>query len=177
MLPPGELREWLLAQPAAERQRALATLSQAERACLRAHWEIWARPEQLPPPGDWPVWLICAGRGFGKTRAGAEWVCRQARDHHGARIALVGASIHEARAVMVEGESGVLAVMRHAAAGHSVRFEPSLRRLVWRNGAQATLYSAAEPESLRGAQHSHAWCDEIGKWEASGDRSTAATPW
>ncbi|ANY18794.1 Terminase-like family protein [Tsuneonella dongtanensis] len=135
------------------------------------HWEIWGRDEQLAPEGDWGVWLICAGRGFGKTRAGAEWVRNVARNDPEARIALVAASLPEARAVMVEGESGVLAASPGALAPE---FEPSLRRLVWPNGAQAYLYSAAEPDTLRGPQHSHAWCDEIAKWENAGSRAMAA---
>lgn len=125
-----------------------------ERAALgNWHWEIWARDEQLPPVGPWRVWLICAGRGFGKTRAGAEWVRNVARHDPEARIALVGASLNEVRSVMVEGESGVLAASPGALAPE---FEPSLRRLTWPNGAQAFLYSAGEPESLRGPQHTHA---------------------
>ncbi len=81
-----------------------------ERRALGSwHWECWARDEQLPPPGEWRVWLICAGRGFGKTRAGAEWVRDVARHDPAARIALVGASLSEVRSVMVEGESGILA--------------------------------------------------------------------
>lgn len=141
----------------------LATvLTPEETVRLPRRWNYWARSEQLPPPGDWRQWLICAGRGFGKTRAGAEWVLEIARTDPQARIALVAASFAEARAVMVEGESGILAC---ATRRTRPRFEPSLRRLTWRNGATATLYSAAEPECLRGPQHSHAWCDEIGKWE------------
>ncbi len=142
-----------------------------EREALASwHWEIWARDEQLPPDGEWRVWLIRAGRGFGKTRAGAEWVRSLARHDGAARIALVGASLGEVRSVMVEGESGVM-----AAAPGALRpdYEPSLRRLQWPNGAQAFLYSAAEPESLRGPQHSHAWCDEIAKWDNAGGRAMA----
>ncbi|NTZ43672.1 DNA-packaging protein [Altererythrobacter sp. SALINAS58] len=131
----------------------LSGLSDKERDDLRWHWSLWARPEQLPPPGDWSIWLICAGRGFGKTRAGAEWVQQVARRNPDARIALIGASIGEVRQVLVEGESGILA----ACAPHrQPEFEPSRKRIVWANGAQATIYSAAEPESLRGPQHSHA---------------------
>ncbi len=135
------------------------------------HWEIWARDEQLPPQGPWRVWLICAGRGFGKTRAGAEWVRNVARHDPAARIALVGASLGEVRSVMVEGESGILAASPGALAPE---FEPSLKRLTWPNGAQAYLYSAGEPESLRGPQHTHAWCDEIAKWDNAGDRARDA---
>ncbi|NYF31149.1 terminase large subunit domain-containing protein [Sphingopyxis sp. JAI108] len=131
----------------------------AER--LLGDWSWWRRADQCPPQGDWHVWMLLAGRGFGKTRAGAEWVRGYAEAHPGARIALVAASLHEARQVMVEGESGLLSI-----APDDVRpeYESSLRRLSWANGAVATLYSAAEPESLRGPEHSAAWCDEIAKW-------------
>lgn len=159
----GRLR-FLLSLQYEERMTFLSGLSEKERDDLRWHWNLWARPEQLPPPGDWSIWLICAGRGFGKTRAGAEWVQQVARRNPDARIALIGASIGEVRQVMVEGESGILA----ACAPHrQPEFEPSRKRIVWANGAQATIYSAAEPESLRGPQHSHAWCDEIAKWHNS----------
>jgi phage terminase large subunit-like protein len=146
----------------------LFKLSKPEKDELRWHWEVWARQQQLPPSGDWRIWLILAGRGFGKTRAGAEWIRGIARRNPQARIALVGASLAEARAVMVEGESGILAV----SPPHRLpEFEPSLRRLTWPNGATATLYSAAESESLRGPQHSHAWCDEIAKWDNASSRA------
>lgn len=141
-----------------------ASLTPPEREHVSPRWSWRARPEQRPPDGDWRLWLVLAGRGFGKTRAGAEWVLETARTDRTARIALVAASLGEARAVMVEGESGILAC---AGAKQRPEFEPSLRRLTWRNGAIATLYSAAEPDSLRGPQHSHAWCDEIGKWDVS----------
>ena len=135
------------------RLSALRQLSDEERLEFRYHWKLWARARQLPPPGDWTTWLVLAGRGFGKTRAGAEWVRTTCQAQPEARFALVGASLGEVRAVMVEGESGILAA---CPPGQVPQFEPSLRRLTWGNGAQATLYSAAEPESLRGPQHSHA---------------------
>lgn len=143
---------WLLSLPPDERRAAWAALSETEQRALAWHWRLWARPEQLAPPGDWRLWLILAGRGFGKTRAGAEWVRHIASTDPQARIALVGGSLGEARAVMVEGESGILATSPPRG---RPKFEPSLKRLTWPNGAQATLYSAAEPESLRGPQHSH----------------------
>jgi phage terminase large subunit-like protein len=144
---------WLLSLESPARLKALAELNDTERKRLAWHWRLWARTAQLAPDGDWHTWLIMAGRGFGKTRAGAEWIREIATGNPDARIALVGASLGEARAVMVEGESGLLAI---SPARHRPRFEPSLRRLTWRNGAQATLYSAGEPESLRGPQSSHA---------------------
>ena len=162
--------KWLLAQPSVPRHAQLRGLTAAERREFRHHWRLWARDEQLPPPGDWAVWLVMAGRGFGKTRLGAEWVREAAVDPQ-ARIALVGASYAEVRSVMVEGESGVIAL---GPPERRPRFEPSLRRLIWGNGAQATLYSAGEPEGLRGGQHSHAWCDEIAKWDNSGGRAEAS---
>lgn len=161
---PRELRSL----PDADRAALLAALSAPERDELRWHWDVWARREQLPPPGDWHTWLVLAGRGFGKTRAGAEWVRRVARRHPEARIALVAASLAEARAVMVEGESGILAI---SPPHRRPLFEPSLRRLTWPGGAVATLYSAGEPDSLRGPQHSHAWCDEVAKWDNAAQRA------
>jgi phage terminase large subunit-like protein len=165
-----ELR-WLLALPDAARMAYLGKLDDTEQKELDHHWRLWARREQLPPEGDWRIWLILAGRGFGKTRAGAEWVREIASADPDARIALVGASLGEVRAVMVEGESGLIAI---SPAGRRPRFEPSLRRLTWPNGAQATLYSAGEPESLRGPQHSHAWCDELAKWDNPGGQAGRA---
>ncbi len=147
-------------------------LAPHELAALGSYyWEGWARDEQLPPREAWRTWLISAGRGFGKTRAGAEWVRGVARSNPGARIALVGASLPEVRSVMVEGDSGVLAAAPGALAPV---FEPSLRKLTWENGAVAWLYSAGEPDSLRGPQHSHAWCDEIAKWDNVGSRAELA---
>ncbi|MEZ5688263.1 MAG: terminase family protein [Caenibius sp.] len=163
-----ERLRWLLSLEPRKRIALLATLSPAEREELRWHWALWSRPEQRAPSGDWRIWLICAGRGFGKTRAGAEWVRAIACRDPNARIALVGASLGEARSVMIEGESGILACSPPRRRPH---YEPSLRRLTWPNGAQAFTYSAAEPESLRGPQHSHAWCDEVAKWDMAGERA------
>lgn len=124
-------------------------------------WRFWANPGQLPPAGDWRLWLMLAGRGFGKTRAGAEWVRSIAERERGARIALVGATIADVRRVMVEGESGIISI---SPAATRPRWEPSLGRLSWRSGAQAYVYSGENPDGLRGPQHSHAWGDEIAKW-------------
>ena len=118
------------------------------------------RPAQLPPKGDWAIWAILAGRGFGKTRAGAEWVHALAAQP-GRRFALVGASLDSARAVMVEGESGLLA---RVPPGGDVTFVPSLRQLTWANGSQARLFSGGEPDSLRGGQCDFAWGDEFAHW-------------
>lgn len=143
----------LLTLETGPRLRQLRKLSKEEAREFAHHRRLWARDEQLPPSGNWQVWLILAGRGFGKTRAGAEWVRAVAAADPAARIALVAASLVEARAVMVEDESGLATI---SPPGWAREFEPSLRRLTWPNGAQALLYSAQEAESLRGPQHSHA---------------------
>jgi phage terminase large subunit-like protein len=152
-MPRASLGTWFRCTDPERRAALWQDLSLPEREELRPLFRLWAHDAQLPPQDDWRVWLICAGRGFGKTRAGAEWVREVAREQSGARIALVGASLAETRAVMVEGESGLLAACPD---GSRPDYEPSLRRLSWPNGSQAFLYSAGEPESLRGPQHSHA---------------------
>ena len=119
------------------------------------------RQSQQPPPGDWRVWLLLAGRGFGKTRTGAEFVRAHVKAGTARHIALVGPTALDARSVMVEGESGILSVgPRH----ERPDYEPSLHRLTWPNGAVATLFSADEPNRLRGPQHDLAWCDELAAW-------------
>jgi phage terminase large subunit-like protein len=109
----------------------------------------------------WRVWAIVAGRGFGKTRAGAEWVWARARENSKARIALVAATYDEAVQVMIEGESGLLAVAR---GNERPRWIPSKRVLRFPSGAEAHVFSAERPEKLRGPQHHFAWCDELAKW-------------
>jgi len=129
---------------------------------LEHSWAAIARPNQLPPPGDWwQIWLLLAGRGFGKTRTLAEWVCEQVLFGLASRIALVAATAADARDVLVEGESGILAV---APPWFRPIYEPSKRRLTWPNGAIGTTFSAEEPERLRGPQHDAAVCDELGSW-------------
>lgn len=145
--------EVLLGLAYKDRLNLLSRMSERQRGSLRTHWRLWAHEGQLPQDGDWQVWLIMAGRGFGKTRAGAEWVRAIAETDGSARIALVAATLAEARSVMVEGDSGLLAIARR---GERPRFEPSRRLLTWPSGAQAMLYSAGEAEALRGPQHSHA---------------------
>ncbi len=148
------------------------SLSDNERAALRYSWKWFARPNQLPPlklPNgqDWLTWLILAGRGFGKTRCGAEWVksivignSPLAKGTH-SRIALVAETAADARDVLVEGESGLLAIHPKDL---RPTYEVSKRRLTWPNGAIATLYNGTEPDQLRGPQHDAAWVDELAKY-------------
>ncbi|PQZ49552.1 ATP-binding protein [Ochrobactrum sp. MYb15] len=130
-------------------------------------WLIEARDAQLPPSGDWRVWLILGGRGSGKTRAGAEWVSGMAlglapfATRACGHIALVGETFADAREVMVDGPSGILSVSRAS----RPRYETTRRRLLWDNGAVASLYSSEDPDGLRGPQFDAAWCDELAKWK------------
>jgi phage terminase large subunit-like protein len=129
---------------------------------LGADWPTFAHKHQSEPPGDWTTWLVLGGRGAGKTRAGAEWVRAVARRKPlEGPIALVGETEHDAREVMVEGVSGILKV--HERHERPV-WMPSRRRLEFASGAVAQIFSAEDPESLRGPQFAAAWCDELAKW-------------
>ena len=151
--------------------RLLAALSDDELAFLAGDWQVWARDDQLPPDtienAPWRVWLILGGRGAGKTRAGAEWVRAKAlgvppiAGEPAARIALIGETLADVRRVMIEGQSGLLAVHGDA---ERPRFETSKGRLVWPNGTVAETFSAECPDALRGPQFAAAWCDELCKW-------------
>src|SRR5215813_5937056 len=156
----ASLLEQLADLPKAEVEALIRAMTPGEANAFEYDWGYRARPEQLPPAGSWRVWLLMAGRGFGKTRCGAEWV-RAAVKAGRRRIALVGPTAADARNVMVEGESGILAISPDS---ERPLYEPSKRRLTWSNGAVATTYSADEPERLRGPQHDAAWCDELGAW-------------
>src|SRR6187402_2448777 len=138
----SESEHWLLHATAKEKAALVKRLKQEERNEYDYVFSTKAHCGQLPPPGDWRTWLVMAGRGFGKTRAGAEWVRALAEADPEARIALVGASLGEVRRVMVEGESGLLACCPPE---RRPVFEPSLRRVAFANGAQALLYPAGEP--------------------------------
>lgn len=146
---------------AASRATILAELSEDAALALLYDWSFWARDKQLAPEGDWFGWLILAGRGFGKTRTGAEWVIDEVKCHGRRRIALVARTAADVRDVMVEGESGILAI---SPPWFMPKYEPSKRRLTWPNGAMATTYSGDKPDQLRGPQHDGAWLDELAAW-------------
>jgi len=155
--------ERLALLPRKERDRMLERMSDSEIRVFNEWWERWAHDGQFWPDTDWRIWLIRAGRGFGKTRAGAEWVSQMARDVPGARFALVGATLEDARRVMVEGPSGLLAVARE---GETLAWRATAGELVFESGARALVYSAEAPEKLRGPEHDFAWADELAKWSA-----------
>ncbi len=154
----------ILAKASEEQQRrALENSTPEQLLTLDADFEMWAHENQLPPSGEgWRTWLMMAGRGFGKTRAGAEWIFRLADGKPNVRIALVGATIADARSIMVEGVSGLLAVARRYR--RRLRWEPSLNRLSWPNGSTAELFSGDNADGLRGPEHDFGWCDELAKW-------------
>lgn len=144
-------------------------LSAAELHQLMTSWEFRARPEQLPPTDDFKFWLYLAGRGAGKTRTGAEWTRDRVKAGYN-RGGLIAPTAADARDVMVEGESGLLAVCQDWDRDNQGRlmgrplYEPSKRRVTWENGALVTVYSADEPERLRGPQHDFMWMDELAAW-------------
>lgn len=153
--------------PPAQQSRFLASLNEQELAALEFDWPFWARDDQLPPPGMWRIWLALCGRGWGKTRVGAEWVISVALEGP-LRIALIAATADDVRGTMVEGESGILAC---SPPWFRPTWEPSVGggRLTWPNGAQAFGYSADVPRSLRGPQHHAGWLDELAAWRRMKD--------
>lgn len=136
---------------------------QRQKLRERDPWREQARANQLPPEGEWSTWLVMAGRGFGKTRTGAEFVREEVMSGRAARVALVGPTSADVRDVMVEGPSGLLAACQ--AYGFGATYEPSRRRVRFENGAVAFTYSAEEPDRLRGPQHDLAWADEVAAWK------------
>jgi len=145
----------------AERDQEIDRLSAEERKAMFYDWKVWGRPDQQLPAGDWFVALYLAGRGWGKTRTGAEAVRQQVADGTASHIALVAPTSADARDTMVEGESGLLSVFPP---WERPVYEPSKRRITFHNGAVATTFSADEPDRLRGPNHAFAWCDELAAW-------------
>jgi len=159
---------WIVSQGRETIDAFLDNLGKGELLALPYLFEFWAMEHQLAPGGDWRSWVIMGGRGAGKTRAGAEWVRAQvegAKPLDAGRcktVALVGETFDQARDVMVFGESGILAC---SPPDRRPDWQASRRRLVWPNGATAQVFSAHEPEALRGPQFDCAWADELAKWK------------
>lgn len=160
MLENDSLAEWTSSLPDVERKSWLASLSEQEAELLWYDWSgYWARPSQLPPSGDWTIWLILAGRGFGKTRTGAEWVRDSVKRFP--LVNVIAATADDARDIMIEGESGILAV---CPTSERPLYKASQRRLEWPNGARSLIFTADEPDRLRGKQHMRLWADETASW-------------
>src|SRR6266540_2993850 len=142
-----------------DREQLLAELSDEEAAAIIYDWALWARESQLPPAGDWRIWLLLSGRGYGKTRVGAEWVRAQVAEFE--FVNLIGPTAADVRDVMVQGESGIMA---SCPPHERPVYHPSTRSLSWPNGARSLTFSAEDPEQLRGPQHQRLWCDEAAAW-------------
>lgn len=155
--------ERLASLPDHEREAFLKDLTEDQMEALLYDWRgFLARPNQIEPEGDWDIWLLLAGRGFGKTRTGAEWIKEQVATGLYGRIALVAETETDFRGVMVEGDSGILSCYPKS---ERPNWSSSTRTLTWPNGAIATGYNATRPDQLRGPQHDLAWSDEICKWK------------
>lgn len=135
-------------------------LTEERAAALKWDWPFWARPEQLAPADvlGWTVWLVLAGRGFGKTRTGSEWVRASVATGNVGRVALVARTPADARDVMIEGPAGILAA---SPPWERPAYEVSKRQLTWPNGATAKVFSGEQPDALRGPQQQLTWCDEL----------------
>ena len=167
---PPDLRsgaEWIASEPPEIQEEFLDSLSEGALLALPFLFDFWALPHQLPPEGDWKTWMVMGGRGAGKTRAGAEWVraevegARPLDPGRSRRVALVGETQEQVISVMIEGESGILAC---SPPDRRPKWDATRRRLVWPNGAEARVFSAYDPERLRGPQFDAAWADELAKW-------------
>lgn len=166
--PAPDWREW----PPAQKQALLDRL----REMSRRPWTERARASQLPPPGDWFGWLILAGRGWGKTRTGAEWAAEKARIYPGARLALVAQTFTDGRDTMVEGESGLASSV--VLADHEIKqWNRSLGELILQNRSRFKIFSSEKPRQLRGPQHHFGWADEPFTWYDAKRGPTEDTTW
>jgi phage terminase large subunit-like protein len=162
--------ELLASLPESERNQVLSGLTEAQFQDLEYDWRFWGRPEQLPPPGDWLTWLVLAGRGFGKTRLGAEFVREEVASGRARHIAIIAETAADARDVLAEGPAGILNCHPPK---ERPQYEPSKRRITWPNGAVASLFNATEPDQLRGPNFDLAWCDELAKWQYARETKSA----
>lgn len=149
----------LASLPDGEREKLLSELAPEAVAALAHDWDFWARPDQQLPEGDWTFWLILAGRGWGKTRTGAETVRHWAKTCR--FVNLIGATSDDARDIMIDGESGILSV---CPADERPIYKKHESKLVWPSGCTSLIFTADEPERLRGKQHEKLWADEMAAW-------------
>jgi hypothetical protein len=150
----------LVSLNAEQRLSLLESLTDEQSAALLYDWPLWAREEQLEPVGSHSIWLVLAGRGFGKTRLGAEWVREQVKTRE--RVNLIGQDAAAVRSLMIEGESGIMAV---CPPWERPEYVKSQRLLRWPNGAISECRSGEDPEGVRGLQHEALWCDELAAWQ------------
>lgn len=139
----------------------MASLTDEEAEALLWDWRVWARPNQIAPDGNWLTWLVLAGRGFGKTRCGAEFIREEVTAKRAGRIALIAETQKDLEEVMVFGESGINSVFPPH---QRPRITKKPVRIEFHTGAVAFGYNATEPDQLRGPQFDLAWGDELAKW-------------
>lgn len=144
-----------------EARKFFRDLSTTQRAVLKGNSRFWGRPSQQTPDGDWFIWMLLAGRGFGKSWSGSNFVIKSARNYPRSRGALVGATVSDVRDVMILGDSGII---QNSPPDFVPKYEPSKRRLTWPNGSVCICYTADQPARLRGPNLSWAWCDELAVW-------------
>lgn len=163
---------WIASADVAIRDKFIKDLTTGELLALPFLFEFWAMDHQLPPKGDWRSWVILGGRGCGKTRAGSEWVrsivegAKPLDKGQARRVALVAETYDQARNVMIFGDSGIMAC---SPPDRCPTWKASERKLIWPNGAEAQVFSAHDPEGLRGPQFDAAWVDELAKWKKAQD--------
>jgi len=152
---------WMRENEPEKLAKVLRAMSEEELKSILYDWNLWARPNQLAPKGDWRTWLVLAGRGFGKTRCANEWVIQRAREGKGP-IALIGKTTSDVRDTIIEvGESSIMKISHP---DFKPIYEPSKRRLTWPNGVTATTFSGDEWDQLRGPQHRTVLIDELPKF-------------
>src|ERR1035437_9289335 len=163
MVPNCSRLELIASLPVRERATLLKSLSDREALAILYDWRRFiARPNQIQPTGKWVHWLLLAGRGFGKTKTGAETVREWAREKLPGPIHIIAPTATDIRKVMIEGPSGLMSCYPPT---ERPIYQPSLGHLItWPNGNIAYCYSADEPERLRGPQCSRYWADEICAW-------------
>jgi len=131
----------------------------------RLFWEATARESQIPPMDSWQTWLILSGRGWGKTRTGAEWIAWQALSNPKTRWAVVARTSADIRDTCFEGESGLISVIKRYGIYNDASYNRSNFSYTFPNGSRIKGFSAEEPDRLRGPQHHGAWCDELAAWD------------
>jgi phage terminase large subunit-like protein len=155
----GFTKEWWKAADDVERFNFLELLDDKQLGDFYCDWRVWAGDHQLYPDGVWTTLLANQGRGAGKTRSAVEYIKDEVKQGLIGRIAIVGQGEADIREVMIDGDSGFLAT---AHPDWRPKFRPSVGggRLEWPNGVTGYVYSAEDPESLRGPQFGLAWFDE-----------------
>lgn len=153
--------ESLASLSASKREKWTQNLTEAEAATILWDWRLWARPKQLEPEGDWLFWFIKSGRGFGKTRAAAEWIRHHIDNDTYRYFSFVGPTYGDLRRLMIEGESGILSVFPP---DKTPKFNRNANSITFYNGAEANCYTAKDPERIRGSQCQAFWAEELASW-------------